>query len=125
MVLSACGHTRPTCAPGSSTPLTACEEHGLTWYGPRNTADRCGVFSVRIGTVHDPNALSDTLERDHGVLTRSGLHCAPLAHKTIGTYDLGGTTRLSVGPFTTPDDARTACDALADLARQHTTVVLS
>ena len=51
-----------------------------------------------------------------GILTRSGIHCAPFVHRAIGTIDKGGTTRLSVGPLTTVDDMRFAADALAQLA---------
>jgi len=89
---------------------------GLTLYGPPGVDDRCGVFSVRVDGYDDPVDLADALEREHGVLTRAGIHCAPLAHRLIGTADLGGTTRLSVGPFTKADDLRHACEALAALA---------
>jgi len=89
---------------------------GLSWYGPREVEDRIGVFSVRIEGL-SPTGLSAALEEQFGILTRSGLHCAPLAHKTIGTFEYGGTTRLSFGPFTTPDDVDCAVDALGELAK--------
>ena len=96
---------------------------GLTLYGPQGVEDRVGVFSIRIDGFDDPQALSDVLENDFGLLTRSGIHCAPLAHKTIGTDQLGGTTRLSVGPFTTEDDVIFACDSLAHICQGHTAKV--
>ena len=46
--------------------------------------------------------LSYYLECD-GIKTRSGLHCSPLAHKTIGTYP-NGTVRLSISYFTTKEE---------------------
>jgi cysteine desulfurase family protein len=92
------------------------EVAGLRWYGPRTAEDRVGVFSVRCAGL-EPSEVSALLESDYGVLTRSGLHCAPLAHRTLGTLDAGGTTRLSTGPFTTVADVDAATDALAALAR--------
>jgi cysteine desulfurase family protein len=97
---------------------------GLTYYGPQSIQHRCGVFSVRIdpesGPPFDhPQALSDLLERDYGILTRAGLHCAPGAHRTIGTLDRAGTSRFSFGPFLTPQDVSYACDALGHICHQH------
>lgn len=89
---------------------------GVTLYGPPGVNDRCGVFSVRIQGYDQPVALSDALEQEYGILTRSGIHCAPLAHKTVGTHHLAGTTRFSFGPFLTSQDVKYACDAVADIA---------
>lgn len=95
---------------------------GLTCLGPPTLENRCGVFSVRIEGYDQPQTLSDVLEAEFGILTRSGIHCAPLAHQTIGTQALGGTTRLSFGPFVTLDDIRYACDALSQIChREHAT----
>ncbi len=91
---------------------------GLQWYGPRAPEQRVGVFSVRIDGL-EPAELSALLETRYGILSRSGLHCAPLAHKAIGTLELGGTTRLSMGPFTTAADVDQVGGALAELAQQH------
>ena len=87
----------------------------VTYYGPRGVENRVGVFSVRI-EGYDPQELSAVLESSFGILTRSGIHCAPLAHETIGTASLGGTTRFSFGPFLTADDVRQATDALCEIA---------
>ena len=71
----------------------------------------------------DPLELARVLEREYGILTRPGLHCAPLAHRTIGTFVEGlaegtpqGTTRLSFGPFLEVPDVKYAADALAAVA---------
>jgi len=90
---------------------------GLRWYGPRDPQQRVGVFSVRLEGV-DPLLLSAVLESRYQILTRSGLHCAPLAHRTIGTLNAGGTTRLSFGPFTTAADLDAALVALREIARE-------
>ena len=87
---------------------------GLTVYGPRDTEHRSGVFSVNIEGIA-PGVLADRLESQYGLLTRPGVHCAPLAHETIGTHP-GGTCRLSFGPTTSQDDVKTAASALRDVA---------
>jgi selenocysteine lyase/cysteine desulfurase len=76
---------------------------------------RVGVFSVRIEGM-SPMDVSAALERDFGILTRPGLHCAPLIHETLGTTAHGGTTRLSVGPFLGKQDVKYVTDALAEVA---------
>ena len=43
----------------------------------------------------DPSVVSNELN-DMGICVRSGLHCAPLAHKRIGTLYLGGAVRVSI-----------------------------
>ncbi len=48
---------------------------------------------------------------ERGICTRSGLHCAPLAHKTIGTGEYGG-VRISFGVFNTMKEVDILCDAL-------------
>jgi len=90
---------------------------GLRWYGPRRLGDRVGVFCVRLASYEKPQDLSDALEARFGLLTRSGIHCAPLAHQTIGTYPLGGTTRFSFGAFTTVEDVQALGDALESLCK--------
>src|SRR4051794_13944563 len=88
---------------------------GLTYYGPPGVRHRIGVFSVRVDG-YDPHELSAVLEASYGILTRSGIHCAPLAHAAIGTAAAGGTTRFSFGPFLTKQDVKYATDALAEIA---------
>jgi cysteine desulfurase/selenocysteine lyase len=90
---------------------------GLRWFGPRRAEHRVGVFSVRIGGIA-PAELSALLESRCGILSRSGLHCAPLAHRTIGTLADGGTTRLSAGVFTTLDEVSAVAGALSEIAHE-------
>jgi cysteine desulfurase/selenocysteine lyase len=94
---------------------------GLSYFGPRGVKNRLGVFSVKVETL-DPHELAMVLESNYGILTRSGIHCAPLIHQAIGTAASGGTTRLSFGPFLSGQDVNYAADALADIAatvQQH------
>jgi cysteine desulfurase/selenocysteine lyase len=88
---------------------------GLTYFGPQGVKNRLGVFSVKVDGL-DPHELSAILESHYGILTRSGIHCAPLAHQAIGTIEHGGATRLSFGPFLSKQDVKFATDALAEIA---------
>ncbi len=96
---------------------------GLRLLGPPTVHERVGVFSVTVDGLA-PDELSRRLEDDFGVLTRSGLHCAPLAHGTFGTTpdDVGkqqaGATRFSLGPFIQTEQVRYATDALAHVCHE-------
>lgn len=94
---------------------------GLTFYGPQGVRNRIGVFSVRV-EGYDPHELSAVLEGSYGILTRSGIHCAPLAHAALGTAAGGGTTRLSFGPFLSRQDVSYVTDALAEVAASRVPV---
>jgi len=56
------------------------------------------------------------LDVEHDVIVRTGLHCAPLVHEGIGTADIDGAVRFSVGAFTTEDDVERAIAAVEDIA---------
>ena len=88
---------------------------GLQYFGPQGIRNRMGVFSVRIRGM-EPARLADVLEKEFGILTRPGLHCAPLAHTHLGTVTTGGTTRLSFGPFLNIPDIEYVANALAAVA---------
>lgn len=88
---------------------------GLTYFGPQGVRNRIGVFAIRIDG-YDPQELSAILETSYGILSRSGIHCAPLAHQAIGTAATGGATRLSFGPFLSKQDVKFATDALSEVA---------
>ena len=73
--------------------------HGVTVYG--DPAAETSVLSFRVdGTPPEETARS--LDRA-GIAVRAGLHCAPLAHRAIGTFPLG-TVRLGFGAFNTEKD---------------------
>ena len=56
------------------------------------------------------------LEKEFDILTRTGLHCAPAAHHTLGTFE-SGTVRFSVSRFTTESDIQAAIAAVAGIAK--------
>ena len=62
---------------------------------------------------HSPNYVSSVLNKSD-IYVRSGFHCAPLAHKTIGTGD-GGAVRVSFGAYNTKKDVYSLYDALQPL----------
>jgi cysteine desulfurase / selenocysteine lyase len=83
---------------------------GLTIYGPKDIASRVGVFAFNYEGV-DPLVLGRKMDDDFGIKVRSGLHCAPFAHQTIGSYP-EGTARASLGHFHDEDDIMALVDAL-------------
>lgn len=89
---------------------------GLSRVGPPSAAERTPTVSIQL-QGWDPSDLALALDREHGVLVRAGLHCAPRAHKALSTWPQG-TVRLSAGPFTTVDELAHAAQALATLARR-------
>ncbi|MBM3146978.1 MAG: aminotransferase class V-fold PLP-dependent enzyme, partial [Actinobacteria bacterium] len=64
----------------------------------------------------EPAEVGLRLDDEYGIAARVGLHCAPPAHRTMGTYP-AGTVRLSLGAFTTQDDVAAAVAAVRALAR--------
>jgi len=74
----------------------------IVLFGPRDMARNVGIFSFTI-RGRDVAEAARELESRHGVMTRAGLHCAPSAHRTIGTYP-EGTIRASIGCFTTGEE---------------------
>ncbi|HBS28624.1 MAG TPA: hypothetical protein DEB06_04035 [Phycisphaerales bacterium] len=100
---------------GRGTPALARESGsipGLTLHGPLDPSRRVGVFTFSIDGL-DPHEAAAILESEFGVLARAGIHCAPLAHRALGST---GALRLSLGPFLTVDDVRHAAGALRELA---------
>lgn len=76
---------------------------------------RNGTVSFRIPGI-DPGEIEDYLDRKKGIIIRSGYHCAPLAHQTIGSADTG-TVRVSFGYYNTDYDRRVITDAIYELLK--------
>ncbi|MGQ9706542.1 MAG: aminotransferase class V-fold PLP-dependent enzyme [bacterium] len=87
---------------------------GVRYFGPKNIDDNCGVVSVQIDGIPTDEA-GRRLYSDYGIMIRAGLHCAPHAHKTLGTFE-GGTVRFSFGLFNTEDDVDWALRALSEIS---------
>ncbi len=89
---------------------------GITVYGPEDPAARTGVVSILIEGV-DSSEAGEILDTSFGIFTRIGLHCAPRAHATIGTFP-GGTVRFGIGPFTRKGEIAAAIRAVRTIAAE-------
>jgi cysteine desulfurase family protein len=87
---------------------------GVTLYGPERAAERSPATSVTFAGLV-PSEAGFLLEEGFGVLTRVGLHCAPAAHRTLGTYPQG-TVRFAPGYFSTKEDIDAALEGCRYLA---------
>jgi selenocysteine lyase/cysteine desulfurase len=87
---------------------------GVTVHGTGDAARQVATVSITM-SGWEPVDLGAALDGSFGIAVRAGLHCAPLAHRTMGTLP-HGTVRLSPGPFTTPDEIDEAVAALRALA---------
>ncbi|MDK2820190.1 MAG: hypothetical protein PWP31_155 [Clostridia bacterium] len=92
------------------------EIEGVTIYGPLQAEEQAPVVAFNINGL-EPSDVGFALDRRYGIMTRVGLHCAPWAHRTIGTYPRG-TVRLSLGWFNTTQDVDYVLEAIAELCRQ-------
>ena len=86
-----------------------------TVYGPSSPDATVGVLSFNLPGI-GAGTVGTWLDREHGIAVRTGLHCAPLAHQSLGT-ELIGTVRLAPGPFTTTEEVRQLLAALAQIRR--------
>ncbi len=87
---------------------------GVTVFGPKDPARRASLVSFLV-EGKDPAAVGMDLEKKYGILVRSGLHCSPNSHRTLGTFP-EGTVRVSPGPFTTGKDVARFLAALRKIA---------
>ncbi|MBU5627378.1 aminotransferase class V-fold PLP-dependent enzyme [Oscillibacter sp. MSJ-2] len=87
---------------------------GLRLCGTRDLRCRVGVLSVDFLNQDNAEA-AFRLETEYGILTRCGLHCAPSAHKTLGTFPQG-TVRFSLGFANSKEDVDAALAALRELS---------
>jgi len=87
---------------------------GCTIYGPLDPRFHGGALSFNLEGI-DPSEVGFILDHDHDIFSRVGLHCAPDAHRTIGTFPRG-TVRVSPGFFTTPQDIDHLVAALSSLS---------
>ena len=85
-------------------------EKNIRIIGKKNTSDRCAVVSLQT-LQPDMSMVAYELDSTYSIMTRVGLHCAPSAHKTFGTYP-SGTIRFSFGPKNTSREVETTLDAL-------------
>ena len=69
---------------------------------------------------YEPGEVGTLLDQAFNIKVRTGLHCAPAAHRTIGTYPLG-TVRLSPGYFNTIEEMELTLKALKEISNNKLT----
>ena len=85
-------------------------------WGPQTAKNRAAVLSITIDG-YEPQDISIYLDQIFDIAVRSGLHCAPYAHETLGTLDKGGTVRISPGYFTTEEEIDACIEAIGIISR--------
>lgn len=88
---------------------------GIILYGQKSVQRRSPAVSFNISGM-DPAVAAMELDETFGIMSRSGLHCAPAAHKTIGTYPTG-TVRFSFSWFNTLEQVAESIQALKKISR--------
>lgn len=88
---------------------------GVVLHGPLAGTERGGIVSFTVEGM-DPAMIGFTLDREYDICVRTGLHCAPEAHHTIGTFP-EGTVRVSPGFFTTEDEIEAFLRAMERIVR--------
>jgi len=94
---------------------------GVTLWGTQRLDRRVPTLSMTV-EHYDASDVGTLLDVDHNILTRTGLHCAPLIHQHHGTAPRG-TVRFSVGPFNTEEHIQAAVTAIGEIAAARTAVV--
>ena len=80
--------------------------------------DRQGaVVSLNVKNM-DSSEISYILSDEFDIYTRPGFHCAPLAHKTLGTDELGA-IRFSFGYFNTIEEVEECANALINIIERN------
>ncbi len=90
--------------------------HGVKLYGPSDIREQGAVVSLNIGD-EDSSEISYILDEVYNIAVRPGLHCAPLAHKTIGTFEQG-VVRFSFGIFNTHDEIELGIKAIKEICKE-------
>ena len=84
-------------------------------YGPLDIKHQGAVVPINIGDM-DSSELSYILDQEYDIEVRPGLHCTPLAHKTIGTFEQGA-VRFSFSFYNTHDEIEYGIKAIKEISR--------
>jgi selenocysteine lyase/cysteine desulfurase len=85
-------------------------------YGTKYANSMTASISINSNSINNAE-LGYILDNEYGIMTRTGLHCAPLAHKTIGTVP-EGTLRFSFGPFNELSDINYSINTLNNILKR-------
>lgn len=92
------------------------EVPNLEIYGSVNPDDKLSLVCFNIGDM-DPYKIASKLDADFGIMVRAGLHCAPQAHRILGTEDRGA-VRVSAGWFNTQEHIDSLISSLKIIANE-------
>ncbi len=87
---------------------------GVKFWGTTSLERRVATMSVTVAN-YDASDVGTILDVEYDILTRTGLHCAPLIHEHHGSAPRG-TVRFSVGPFNAEEHVQAAVKAVAEIA---------
>lgn len=90
---------------------------GVTVYGPPHGHERAPLVTFNIGELPSGDVAA-RLDREYDIACRAGLHCAPGAHRALGTLKQG-VVRMSPGPFNSESEIDDALGAVAQLAGEY------
>ena len=88
---------------------------GVTVYCASSVENQNPVLSINVRGF-ESGQVGEFLDVDYDIACRTGLQCAPKVHEGIGTIDIHGTVRLSIGPFNTDSDIDAAITAIREIA---------
>jgi cysteine desulfurase/selenocysteine lyase len=89
---------------------------GVRVYGNHNPEKSVAIVSFTVAGKQVSD-IGFKLDEEYGILARVGLHCAPSAHKTVGSFP-EGTARLAPGVFTTIEDIQQTLKAIEKVVRR-------
>ena len=84
-------------------------------FGSKDSKKRASAVSINIGD-RDSQEITYLLSDKYDIATRGGKHCAPLAHKRMGTLEQG-MVRISISSFTTDEEINSVINAVKELAQ--------
>jgi cysteine desulfurase family protein len=90
---------------------------GVTVYGPRDAELQTATVSFTIDGL-SPSDIGLRLDEEYGIMCRVGLHCAPTAHRTLGTFPVG-TVRFGLGAMNTSAEVDEALAAVERLVQER------
>lgn len=88
---------------------------GVTLYEAQKSEEQAPIISFNIAGT-DPGEVGAILDQAFDIKVRAGLHCAPVAHKTLGTFP-AGTVRVSPGYFNTREQIEETLEAVKKISR--------
>ncbi len=90
---------------------------GISIYGPDDASQQTATVAINM-EGYSPAELGLTLDEEYGILCRVGLHCAPAAHRTLGTFPTGS-VRISLGAFHQESNIEYLLEALQKISQER------